>query len=126
MDIININPDSEFIQMLKIICKPIQVVGKKPCKDPFLGFDKRHRDSQYKIILNLDRYNVSKKILLPIYKKYFPSLDLNTEGIDSIIRTITIKLEPWSDKYIENVASITITSQLIQNLIFACIHAIVM
>lgn len=122
MDKINLNPDSEFLRMLKIICKPVQIVGKKPFKDPFYDFDKRPRNSQYKIVLNLDKYDASKEILLPIYKKYFTSLDLNSDGIDSIVHNITMRLEPWSDKYIENVSHLTVTSPLIQNLIFACIH----
>jgi len=122
MEKMDLRPDSEFMQMLMTICEPVQVAGKKPCKNPLSGFEERARDAKCKIVLNLKIYDACNELLLPIYKKYFPSLELNTDGIDSIVRTLTMKLEPWSDKYNENIEALTITTPLLQNLVFACIH----
>jgi hypothetical protein len=90
-------------------------------KNPLDGFDARPLDVKYRIALNFKGFNTSRVLLLPIYKHHFPSLNLDAVEVDSVIRTLTMSLKPWSLNYHTVIANLTPASPVLRDLVVACL-----
>ena len=91
----------------------------KTPKDPLNGFEKRPRDVQCKIALNMDNFEFG--IFERIYQDTFPEIDPNVPELKHILRTLTMELAPWKKGYADRIKDLDAESPVLHDLILACI-----